>query len=455
MGPPRSLRDQRFDTMARSVAAHARAQAWDLALQAAHPLLEEQRRDPELATSLLRLVDDGAFGKCALDVTKAVLDSHADDAHIVGALADLFPRLHDINYLNAEPPADPFFVAVASRLQTLTGTPHGRRMEIELLRALAQASRLLGRTWDETAESAAQRVVQLTPDRWQAHYDLGLFYKTRGRFAEGLAANQRAIELGAGEDESALWNFGICATGVGDGDAALRVWKKLGQHIKLGRFGLPEGSYPATKVRLAQRPLAERDPAHEPDDPGREETIWVERLSPCHGIVRSALYYDEVGVDFGDVVLFDGAAITHHKYGDRDVLVFPQLTTLRRGRYGIFRFAGTQSHERQVASLSEKLPEDSVLYVHTEQMSVLCASCWANPGVDHARHASTDHRVISGKLCAPPTIEARDLLRALDDLLEQTPEARIVVPALARAAGQVERADVEERRMAMLESAEK
>jgi hypothetical protein len=454
MGPPRSLRNQRFDTIARSLAAHAGAQAWDRALEAARPLLEEQRRDPDLAASLLQLVDEGTFGRCALDVAKAVFESHSDDANTVIALANLFPTLHDINYLNAEPPADPFFAAIASRLQSLTEAPASRQTEIALLQALAQASRLLGRKWDKTAESAAQQVVRLTPERWHAHYNLGLFYKTRGRFAEGLAANQRAVALGGGEDESALWNLGICATGAGDGEAALGVWKKLDQIIEPGRFGLPEGRYPATKVRLAQRPLAQRDPTREPDDPGREETIWVERLSPCHGIVRSAIYYDEIGVDFGDVVLFDGAAITHHKYGDRDVPVFPHLTTLRRGRYTIFRFAGTQRQERQIASLSERLPEDAVLYVHTEQVALVCASCWANPGTDHARHASTDHRVIRGKLCAPPTVDARDLLRALDNLLEQTPEIRVVVPALARAAGQIERADVEERRIAMLESAE-
>ncbi|MFX4790264.1 hypothetical protein ABTB87_23585, partial [Acinetobacter baumannii] len=65
------------------------------------------------------------------------------------------------------------------------------------------------------------------------------------------------------------------------------VWKRMGQKIEPGRFGLPEGGYPACKVKLAERPLAER--AADSDDPGQEETVWIERLSPCHGIIRSVL----------------------------------------------------------------------------------------------------------------------------------------------------------------------
>jgi hypothetical protein len=91
----------------------------------------------------------------------------------------------------------------------------------------------------------------------------------------------------------------------------------LGQHIEMGRFGLPEGSYGQVKVRLAEHPLAERKAGE--NDPGLEETIWIERLSPCHGIVRSALFQD-LGVDYGDVVLFDGAPVTHHKYGEDHVV---------------------------------------------------------------------------------------------------------------------------------------
>ncbi|MFX7640566.1 hypothetical protein ABTJ59_19895, partial [Acinetobacter baumannii] len=85
---------------------------------------------------------------------------------------------------------------------------------------------------------------------------------------------------------------------------------------------MPEGGYPACKVKLAERPLAER--AADSDDPGQEETVWIERLSPCHGIIRSVLY-GKLGVDYGDVILTDGAPITHHTYGEQQIPVFPHL----------------------------------------------------------------------------------------------------------------------------------
>ena len=93
-------------------------------------------------------------------------------------------------------------------------------------------------------------------------------------------------------------------------------------------------------MRLAERPLAER--SADRDDPGAEETIWIERLSPCHGIVRSVLYRN-LGVDFGDVILMDGAPITYHSYGEARVAVFPHLATLVRQHYQIFDFAGRKT----------------------------------------------------------------------------------------------------------------
>jgi hypothetical protein len=155
------------------------------------------------------------------------------------------------------------------------------------------------------------RLLELEPDKSHRHYNYGLFLKTRGRFREGMLANQRAVTLSTEPSEAYEWNLGICATGAKDGAVALEVWKRMEQKIEMGRFGLPEGRYPQCKVRLAERPLAER--TAERDDPGLEETIWIERLSPCHGVIRSVLYQD-LGIDYGDVVLIDGAPITHHKH---------------------------------------------------------------------------------------------------------------------------------------------
>src|SRR5262245_51609794 len=115
MWPPRTSQTPHWEEVARQVANHAKNRAWDLAYEAAAPLLEEQRRDASAAAILLSLVDGGAFDQHGLDVAKAVFEAHPDEALVVAAAGNVFPALHDIRYLNAEPPADPFFASVASR----------------------------------------------------------------------------------------------------------------------------------------------------------------------------------------------------------------------------------------------------------------------------------------------------------------------------------------------------
>src|SRR5262249_33430114 len=176
-----------------------------------------------------------------------------------------------------------------------------------ILRGLATSARMLARQHDAIAESSHRKLTEIDPRKSEYHYNLGLFYKTRGRFEEGVAANQAAASLADEISESGEWNLRNCATGARNAVVALAGGKRMGQNIEIGRFGLPEGRYRPCKVRLAQRPLAER--TADLDDPGEEETVWIERLSPCHGIIRSVLYGD-LGVDYGDVILMDGAPIT-------------------------------------------------------------------------------------------------------------------------------------------------
>lgn len=214
-----------------------------------------------------------------------------------------------------------------------------------------------------------------------------------------------------------------------------------------GEFALPEGGYPQCKVRLAERPLAERDA--EQDDPGLEETIWIERLSPCHGIIRSVLY-QQLGVDYGDVVLIDGAPITYHKYGEQQVPVFPHLATLVRNHYQFFDFAGTQDGDDRIASATEDLTRDSVVYSHTENYTVLCAACWRDESVDHEHGQTEEKHVVRGRIAAPPDLAPSELLHQLDAAMAARPPCRIYVPDLCEAAGLADRAAIERRRFEML-----
>ena len=58
--------------------------------------------------------------------------------------------------------------------------------------------------------------------------------------------------------------------------------------------------------------------------------------------------------------------------------------------------------------------------------------------------------MVVGKLCAPPELSAAELLQALDAAAAAQPSIHLYVPELASAAGQHERAAVEQRRIAMI-----
>jgi hypothetical protein len=434
---------EEIDALLDRVVAHAEGGERDRAWSEAAPLVRASQ-DPEIALALISLVRGEAFERPQrLELLKLLFAHHPGDDELIARLGLAFELVHPIHLLNGPPPDDPFAAELGNWLKRLA-QQHDRVIYWD---ALAIVARLLGRAWDETAERALKRCCELEPQEWGHPYGLGLFYKTRGRFSEGLAANQRAAELGGADDESVRWNLAICATGARQGARALEVQRALGLKLKLGRFDLPDGGFEPVKLTLAQRPLAERDAAH--DSPGREETIWIERLSACHGVVRSVLVDEGLGVDYGDVVLFDGAPITQHHVNGKHVPVFPHLATLERRRYWRFPFAGTQSSPKQLMELNPRLPEDAVLYSHTENVRIVCQDCALRSGPEQ-EHAPHEHQVVVGAIVAPRSVTPPQLLAAIDAAIEQTPGASVVTPALCREAGQPERAEREEVRHALL-----
>lgn len=422
----------------------------EAALKGVNRLLRSQPRDRIAALALLDIV---GRDRMSIDETLKVFDAifrpHRDDAQVVARLGKSTDLARDIDELNAPPPVAPLFAELADAIERLAQTAAGTPKEIPLLTGLATTTRMMARQRDEVAERTYRRLVKLVPDDSHHHYNLGLFCKTRGLFREGMQANQAAVRLADEPEDCHEWNLGICATGAHETAVALEVWKRIGQKIGMGRFGLPEGSYPTCKVKLAQRPLAERAAVN--DDPGLEETIWIERLSPCHGIVRSVLYQD-LGVDFGDVVLFDGAPITYHTYGDKKVPVFPHLSTLIRRGYHFYDFAGTQQSKGQLSDAGDALAADAEIYPHTEQFVVLCEACWRSERTDHADHQTKDEHVVTGRIVSPSDIDPAVLLRQLDEVMADRSVCRIYAPALCEAAGLHERASVERRRFDMIVS---
>lgn len=172
--------------------------------------------------------------------------------------------------------------------------------------------------------------------------------------------------------------------------------------------------------------------------------VYVERLSACHGIVRCALFEEDIGVEYGDVVLFDGAPVGRQGDGSP---IYPHLATLQRSGYRTYWFGGTQPCAGAVSALSSALPGDAVVYVLTEQMVFLCAECarGRGKGSKHAHtHEEAEHRRVRGKICASPEVDPRGLLDYLDRAMAASPGTRVLSPSLVEEAGFNDRAVAED-----------
>ena len=450
-GPSQPLSEDHIaDISARATEAAERDEK-DTAWQIVQPLMHAMPEQPAAAIRLLKLVEAAVVdADRALTALEAVEAAYPDHDEILGRIGEASEGAADVDELNRAPPTHPFFTRLVEKLAARAASAKGQAAEERLWSGLATAARMCARQHDDLVARSYQRLVELDPTYSPYHYNYGLFLKTRGRFKEGIEANRDAIRLSETTQASYEWNLGICATGAGESRVALDIWKGMDQRIELGRFDLPEGPYPDCKVKVAERPLAERTAAT--DDPGLEETIWIERLSPCHGIVRSVLY-GSVGVDYGDVILHDGAPITYHTYGDKQVPVFPHLATLRRQAYRLFDFGGTQDAGGQIESINPDLPEESIVYAHTERYQVLCDACWRAPDVQHERHEESQHYVVTGRIAVAPDIDLGAFVEQLDRALAERPPCRIYAPQLCRAAGLEQRAEVEARRFALLRQA--
>jgi tetratricopeptide (TPR) repeat protein len=448
--PTEILSSERIETLEQEVIQEAEAGRSDAAWNALQPLRKSQQHQREAAISLLRIVDRRCLPReGAADVLLEIAQVHPQDADLLATIGECLEAVGDIDDLNASPPAHAAFRTARERLVILAQEHAGQSEEEDILRGLATSARMLARQHDDIAERSYRKLIEIDPRASAHHYNLGLFFKTRGKFNEGMKSNQTAASLADELIDPYEWNLGICATGARNGAVALDVWKRMGQTLEMGRFGLPEGTYPYCKVKLAERPLAER--SADPDDPGLEETIWIERLSPCHGIVRSVLYH-ELGVDYGDVILFDGAPIAYHTYGNDKVAVFPHLATLVRQNYQFYDFAGTQDEPRQLSGADRDLDGDSVIYPHSELVMTLCAHCWRDPNLDHERHAHErmEKHIVIGRIAAAPHVEPAQLLDQLDNAMAKREGCHLYVPDLCAAVGLEARASVEKRRFDLL-----
>jgi tetratricopeptide (TPR) repeat protein len=282
---------------------------------------------------------------------------------------------------------------------------------------LADALRMMGPEQDEDALNAYKLALTIDDRRGAWWFNLGLLHKWRGRFKEGLEANQKAYSR-LGAQRHVLWNLAICATALGEGKLALEAWEKIGIQGELSPGGMPYvPDMPPMQVRVAT--LGEETGQSDPL-PARAvtfEVLWVQPLSPCHGIVQSPTAR-KASVDYGDVVLWDGAPVRINEVQGpqgqaRQVPVFPLLYILRPGDERRLRFVGMQKQRGAVEALGEALGEDVKLVVH-----------------DQRSNAAGDAHLFYGKLIVPGAVDLKEVRRALETGLRTRPGLTLAVPQL-------------------------
>jgi hypothetical protein len=444
----RNLTDKKIDKIKQRAIKASKNGQLELTWEIIQPLMKGLESNETVAFCLIELVNEDCFTiENSLEILETVFKHHKNNTAIVSKIGSSSEYARDIDYLNLAPSDSPLFQSVVDTLSKALNQAKDLEQEEEILDGLSTAARMMARQHDEIVERSYKRLVEIKPEYSSYRYSYGLFCKTRGFFKEGMLANQKAVSLVEEPVDSYQWNLGICATGAGEGEIALQIWKGMGNKIKMGRFGLPEGRYPSCKVRLAQYPLAER--TAENDDPGIEETIWIERLSPCHGIIRSVLYYD-LGVDYGDVILMDGAPVTYHTYGDKEIAVFPHLTTLVHSNYQFYDFAAIQKEKSQIDGISSSLSGDAIVYSHSENFRILCSICWKDSSIDHENHETEEKNIIIGRIAAPHEMKSEELMSQIDAAIEDLDGCSIYAPELCERAGLDKRAKVEQRRYNLL-----
>ncbi len=283
-----------------------------------------------------------------------------------------------------EPPFEkgPAHLAAGAAQRCFEGLPAAARTDPALggyLQInLADALRMMGPEHDADALQAYQLALAIDGDNGWWWFQLGLLHKWRGRFREALEANRKAFarlsqaqtqggartngtsstaQTPGAAPKQVLWNLAIAATALGEGQLALDAWEQIGIRGNLSGAGLPYvPDMPPMQLRVAT--LGEDTGRSDPLPPQAVtfEVLWVQPLSPCHGVVQSPTVR-RASIDYGDVVLWDGAPVRMNEVDGRAMPVFPLLWILRPGEEKRLRFVGMEKTRGTIDAVAQDLGE--------------------------------------------------------------------------------------------------
>ena len=170
-----------------------------------------------------------------------------------------------------------------------------------------------------------------------------------------------------------------------------------------------------------------------PDKAVGFELVWVAPLSPCHGVVQSPTFRD-APIDYGDLVLWDGAPVAAHETSEQGTVpVFPLLEILRHGGERRLAFVALEREPGALEGLESELPEGTRVFIQQERVHHGCAACASGEPHDDHDHLGAPSEaptaLVRGKVILAPTQPLEEFRDAWESALDQR-AASIAVPEL-------------------------
>ena len=360
--------------------------AWEALLQRRNRL-DSDRKLAELALGLIQEMGNGAAHR---DVLRRLAEAWGADWRLTLLAASLLieqagRRGMDEPTLTDDGPASWAANALQRSLDAL-GDAERKDADVagNLYATLGNALRLCGPGRDAEAQEAFTHAIEIDPERGEWWYDAGLLDKWRGRFHEGYAANEQA-RMRMGPQRPVLWNLAICATALGKAEEAVEIWEEIGVPARLDRSrDMPYvAGLPPLLLRVLSRTSPTDGTSPLPDKTVGFELVWTAPLSPCHGVVQSPTFRD-APIDYGDLVLWDGAPVAAHQVSAEDAVpVFPLLEVIRPGDERRWAFVALEREPGALEGLEQALPEGTRVFVQQERVEHHCAACETGEAHEH------------------------------------------------------------------------
>ncbi len=416
--------------MTRALAAPSADAAW----AELEPLRARITEDRELAAVWVTLLQASPRRPFALDDARAVLSRFGDAPELVATALTALVRIADlVPFDEPRPAGDPAEIAARAAQRALEAHASVPARGA-LLVALGNALSRLGPSRGAEAAAALEEAVLLEARAdWLS--DLGVCHKRARRFRAALIAFRKAREKGKRSRGLSL-HVALCAIATGEHAVAREALEELGLRVVGEGDARPfvEGLAPI-EVRMPTLGTGHLIGTVVPDEAASFERVWMQPLSPVHGVLRTPTHREAIA-DYGDVVLVDPAPVATVASGEGRAPVIGVLDVLAKGDEHRFRFLALEQSEGHAAALGAALPEGVVFYVHGARVERVCPRCAAGETlVAHEHLPAEEHRAVFGKLLAPRTVALRSVARALEEARAARPGVLLAIPSLFEALG--------------------